>query len=130
MAVVTTPTRHWRILASQLQIAGNITNPAGVFKRRYLSANLTKTNILYLIIECTETVVSGAPQVFGASYDRVNKKVVSFADTDVFQMLIVSGEALPAPANRVMNYVPAGSRGPSQTEDEVVVTDNTTEGRL
>lgn len=128
MTVTTTPTRHWRIPASQLQIAGNISNPVGVFKRRYLSANTTQTKQLFLIIECVETIVSTAPQVFGASYDRVNKKVVSFADTDIYALLNVSGEALPPLAMRVMNYTPKDSRG--NPEDEVVVTDNTTEGSL
>ena len=124
MAVVTTPTRQWRITASQLQIAGGITDPAGTFRRRYLTANLTQTVRIALIVESTTTLVG----LNGATYDRVDKKVVTFDEGDVYAFLNQAGETLPPVANRVMNYTPAGSRG--NVEDEVVVTDNSVAGSL
>lgn len=119
MAVQKISTRQWRISASQLQQAAQ---EPGTFTKKYITADLTQTPKFALVLENVTTL----PGVFSSSFGQVNKRIITFLQSDVEQYLTASGETLPQA--RVMFFIPASVSG--RPEDEIVVTDNTLAGSL
>lgn len=117
MAVQKVSTRQWRISASELQKAAQ---EPGTFTKKYLSADLSKTPKFALILENSTTL----PGLFGSTFSQVNKRVITFLQSDIEQYLTLSGETLPA--TRSMFFIPASVSG--KPEDEIVVTDDTLVG--